>query len=485
MLTNQRILRVGAAAAATLLIAACSSGTGDMTGTGGTGQGASATGGVTASGGRTSSGGGPGSGGIAATGGVPGTGGKVGSGGATATGGAGGSVLGSGGIGSGGIGSGGSAATGGSGGVAHGGSGGHAGAGGASGAGGSHAGTGGSGGAPATGGSTGSGGSGACSVPEPSALVGWATLSGGTTGGGSATPTTVTSLSAFTSAVGGTNAAVVIVQGKLDAGSVKVGSNKTIIGVCGAELHGHLEIAHASNVIVRNIKIVGYAVGNCALDPSYDSSTGCSSGNDAITVQYSDHVWFDHCDISDGTDGNLDIVHETNYVTVSWTKFHYTPRTDDQGSDSTGAAGHRFSNLIGGSDSNTADMGNLNITWHHNWWADNVVERQPRVRFGKNHLFNNLWTSSTANYCVRAGIDAQILLESNVFSGVKSPQEFNSSSDQATANITANSSNVYTNTSGTKDTGGGGPAYTSAGYPYTPDATSTLEAAIRSGAGPH
>jgi len=302
---------------------------------------------------------------------------------------------------------------------------------------------------------------------------------------GCATATTVTSLAAFTSAVAGTNDAVIIVQGKLDAGSVKVGSNKTIIGVCGAELHGHLEIAHASNVIVRNLKIVGYAVGDCSLDPSYDSSVGCSSGNDAITVQYSDHVWFDHCDISDGTDGNLDIVHETNYVTVSWTKFHYTPRTDNQGSDSTGAAGHRFSNLIGGSDSNTTDMGNLNITWHHNWWADNVVERQPRVRFGKNHLFNNLWTSSTANYCVRAGIDAQLLLESNIFSGVASPQEFNSSSDQSTASITADSSNVYTNTSGTKATGGGGPAYTSAGYSYTADPTSTLEAAIRSGAGPH
>jgi pectate lyase len=476
MLTHQRTSWLRAAALAALFSVACSgSGPGDMTGSGGSATGGSSTGGVTATGGRTSSGGAPGTGGVTATGGTVGTGGvaatggKVGTGGSPATGGHGGAAGG----------------TGGAGAAGHAGSGGHPSTGGASGSGGTSATGGGAGGMAATGGATGTGGSGSCTPPQPSALVGWASLSGGTTGGGSATPTTVTSLSAFTSAVSGTNAAVVIVQGKLDAGSVKVGSNKTIIGVCGAELHGHLEIAHSSNVIVRNIKIVGYAVGNCALDPDYDSSVGCSSGNDAITVQYSDHVWFDHCDISDGTDGNLDIVHETNYVTVSWTKFHYTPRTDNDGSDSTGAAGHRFSNLIGGSDSNTTDMGNLNITWHHNWWADNVVERQPRVRFGKNHLFNNLWTSSTANYCVRAGIDAAILLESNVFSGVKSPQEFNSSSDQQTANITADSTNVYTNTSGSKDTGGGGPAYTSAGYAYSPDPTSTLEAAIRSGAGPH
>ena len=50
------------------------------------------------------------------------------------------------------------------------------------------------------------------------------------------------------------------------------------------------------------------------------------------------------------------------------------------------------------------------------------MERQPRIRYGKNHLFNNLWTSSGDNYCVRAGTNAQILLENNAFVGVKTPQ---------------------------------------------------------------
>jgi len=226
-------------------------------------------------------------------------------------------------------------------------------------------------------------------------------------------------------------------------------------------------------------------VGDCSKDPSFDSSVGCSSGQDLITVQNdAHHIWFDHCDISDGTDGNLDITNGANYVTVSWTKFHYTPRTDNVGDDSTGASGHRYSNLVGGSDSKTSDAGKLNITWHHNWWADNVVERQPRVRFGKNHIFNNLYTSSTSNYCVRAGIEAQILLESNVFSGVKDPHEFNSTSDQGTAYITVKD-NVYNNVSGTKDTGGGGTAFTDPPYDYTPDATTSLQTAIQNGAGPH
>jgi pectate lyase len=171
---------------------------------------------------------------------------------------------------------------------------------------------------------------------------------------------------------------------------------------------------------------------------------------------------------------------------VSWTKFHYTPRTDNDGSDSTGAEGHRFSNLVGGTDSPSTydDANSLNVTWHHNWWADNVVERQPRVRFGKNHLFNNLYTSTASSYCVRAGIQAELLVESNVFTGVSNPQVFNSTADQMTAFITA-TNNVYTGTSGTEATGGGGPPFTTPPYPYTPDATAGLQAAIQSGAGPH
>jgi pectate lyase len=353
--------------------------------------------------------------------------------------------------------------------------------------GGSGSGGAGTGGAAATGGTTGAGGSSAgnCTAPpDPSPLIGWASQSGSTTGGGSATPTTVTTLAALQSAVSGTTAAVIYVKGVLAAGTVTVGSNKTIAGVCGAEIHGHIEMSGATNVILRNIKIVGYAVGDCSLDPSYDSSVGCSSGNDAISVQKNaQHIWLDHCDISDGTDGNLDITNGADFVTVSWTKFHYTPRTDNSGSDSTGASGHRFSNLVGGSDNSSGDVGKLNVTWHHNWWADNVVERQPRVRYGKNHILNNLFTSTASNYCVRAGMDAQILVESNAFVGVKNPQEFNSTADQGTSYITSQG-NLYSGTSGTQATGGGGTAFTTPPYSYTADATAGLQAAIQSGAGP-
>ena len=104
-------------------------------------------------------------------------------------------------------------------------------------------------------------------------------------------------------------------------------------------------------------------------------------------------------------------------------------------------------------------------------------------RFGRNHIFNNLYSATGDNYCVRAGIQAKILLENNVFTGVKSPHVFNNSSDQATAFITAKN-NAYTNVSGTQATGGGGTPFTQPPYAYLLDATASLQAAIQNNAGP-
>ena len=402
---------------------------------------------------------------------------------------------GSGGTSSGGTSSGGSASTiggantsgGGSAGKAGGGSGGTVGASGSTTTGGSAGrAAGGSGGASAgaTGaaGTAGAAGSGSCTTPPPgSALIGWASQSGmgvtTTTGGGNATPVTVTTLAALTSAAAGTAAKVIYVTGKLAAGKITVGSNKTIVGLCGAEIHGHLGMNGSSNVIIRNLKIVGYGVGNCALDPDFDSSVGCSSGNDAVTIENeAHHIWVDHCDISDGTDGNLDTTNGSDFVTISWTKFHYTTRTDNTGNDSTGAEGHRFSNLIGADDNLPGDVGHLNVTWHHDWWADNVVERMPRTRAGKIHLFNDLFTSKGDSYCTNAGQGASLLVENSVYNGVKAP--FQVDSDAVTL---GSNGNIFTGTSGSTTGSGSGfkPPYT-----YTLDTASGVQAAIEASAGP-
>jgi pectate lyase len=281
-----------------------------------------------------------------------------------------------------------------------------------------------SGGSSASGGNSGDGGGlnegGPCPVPsfigaDPTA-IGWASEGSKTSGGGNATPILVTSLSELKSQVSGSAAKVLYVKGEFAPDDITIGANKTLIGCSpGATLKGHIQIGSgSSNIILRNLNVTGYGAGDCSLDPSFNSSEGCSSGADAISVNGSaHHVWIDHTTIMDGTDGNLDITNDADFVTVSWSKFAYTPRTDNVGSDSTGSSGHRYSNLVGGTDSKPTNWPStvpLNVTWHHNWWADNVVERQPRVRYGRNHLFNNYYNSDASNYCVRAGIEASVLL---------------------------------------------------------------------------
>lgn len=188
-------------------------------------------------------------------------------------------------------------------------------------------------------------------------------------------------------------------------GEVRPTSNKTIEGLAGAELIGSIVItgdpgAQVSNVIVRNLSI---RMDNCPGD-------GCSGG-DTVRVYQAHHVWIDHCDISDGDDGNLDITEESDYVTVSWSIFSY--------SDDTG--GHRFSNLIGASDASVGDADDLRITLHHNWWTANVRERMPRVRFGPVHVFNNYYTPGDDGYCIRPGFEANLLVEGNYFEGANEP----------------------------------------------------------------
>src|SRR5690349_9587537 len=183
--------------------------------------------------------------------------------------------------------------------------------------------SGGEGGSGGSGGGTDDGGGGAvdagwfdsddpCAIPPPaSALVGWAAVDAmgqnGTTGGGSAAPIRVDTEASFMTSVAGTAPRVIYVTGTL-RGTFGIGSNKTIVGLCGAEIHGHLGLSGSANVIVRNLTVVG---NNCV-----DSPSDCSGGADAITVSNaSHHIWFDHDDVYDGSDGNLDVVSGSDFVT--------------------------------------------------------------------------------------------------------------------------------------------------------------------------
>ena len=137
-------------------------------------------------------------------------------------------------------------------------------------------------------------------------------------------------------------------------------------------IYGNIEISGAdkTNIIVRNMAV---RQDRCS------SYTECRAGSDAVYIGNSaHHIWLDHMDIADGQDGNCDITKEGDYITVSWSQFHYTYDKE-----------HAFSNLIASSNEEFQSRGKLQITYMNCWWGDNVDGRQPMGRFGKIHMLNN------------------------------------------------------------------------------------------------
>lgn len=251
-------------------------------------------------------------------------------------------------------------------------------------------------------------------------LTGWATQDGGTTGGAGKTVVTVSNVNDLRKYAEAGNYTIYVKPGTYKVPSknaIKVGDNVTIYGYQGAiieqtrtsvnkEDNTALNIT-GKNIIIRNLTFKGAG--------SYDLDAG-----DCLHVQGGVNVWIDHVDVYDGQDGNLDVINGANYVTISWTKFHYTSASSN----------HQFSNLVGNSDTKKSDAGKLKTTFHHNWWADGSKERMPRVRYGQVHVVNNLFNSNNASYCVRAGMKADIRVESNVFIGVKDPLDYNEQSTE-------------------------------------------------------
>ena len=242
-------------------------------------------------------------------------------------------------------------------------------------------------------------------------MAGWATQNGGTTGGAGKTVVTVSNVSDLRKYAEAGNYTIYVKPGTYTVPSksaIKVGSNVTIYGYQGAILaqtytgttnedNTIMNVA-GKNVIIRNLTFKGAG--------AVDKDAG-----DCLHVQGGTNVWLDHLDVYDGEDGNLDVINGANYVTISWTRFHYTSASKE----------HQFSNLIGNSDGKTSDDGKLKTTLHHNWWDDGVKERMPRVRYGQVHVANNLFSTNSSSTCVRAGVKANLRVENNVFIGVNNP----------------------------------------------------------------
>ncbi|GAB2967899.1 pectate lyase family protein [Saccharothrix stipae] len=216
----------------------------------------------------------------------------------------------------------------------------------------------------------------------------------GTTGGAGGQAVTVTTAAALADYVGRKEPYVISVSGRIQVGDemLTVVADKTIVGLGStAEITGGgLQLGSTTrpghNVIIRNLRFTDAA-------------------DDSISVTNSaHHVWIDHCDLSDGYDGLLDIKRNSDYVTVSWNHFHH----------------HSKAALLGHSDTYTSDKGKLRVTYHHNFF-DGTDQRHPRVRFGEPvHVYNNYYRGNSL-YGVASTMDAGVVVEGNYFENVAYP----------------------------------------------------------------
>jgi pectate lyase len=297
-------------------------------------------------------------------------------------------------------------------------------------------------------------------------LIGFATVNAlgqnGTTGGAGGPTVVVNDAAEFLEAIARPGPLVIRVQGmiSLPGPMHDVTSDKSILGegassgITGGGLNIGLPLdddivsppANAvHNVVVRNMTIT-----NCP--------------DDCINVQmFTHHVWLDHNDVSDQSDGGIDIKRGSDFITVSWNRFHNSDKNM----------------LLGHDDSNGAqDIGRLRVSYHHNFF-DGSAQRNPRIRFGEPvHVFNNYYLNITG-YGVASQMNAGVMVENNYFDNVEKPTRNDVGGDPgrivARGNINVNTEDPIVVS--------GSVAEPRNFYPYTLDPAESIPNLVRGGAG--
>ncbi len=228
--------------------------------------------------------------------------------------------------------------------------------------------------------------------------IGWAAVNAlgqnGTTGGGNGPVVIVTNKADLIYYAGLTVPYTILVDGYFNGPveydvDVYVESDKSIIGLgAGATLDGYGLKTHDGknnkNIIIRNLTIKNGLI-------------------DAIAIRDTHHVWIDHCDLSYNNDGLLDITKGSDYATVSWCKLH------DQDKVS----------LVNSGTNHFEDIGKCRVTYHHNWFY-NGNQRNPKVGYGKCHVFNNYYSYTYSN-TVGYHTGAKVLVQNNYFYNCRRP----------------------------------------------------------------
>jgi len=186
---------------------------------------------------------------------------------------------------------------------------------------------------------------------------------------------------------------IIIVEGRMEGNGlnrkkdiIEVGSNKTIVGVKGAELAGiGLDIKGKENIIIRNL-IIHHA------DP------------DGIAARSSHHIWVDHCDVysedepvKEDWDGLVDLTVGSSYLTVSYCYIH----------------DHHKACLLNSGTMHFYDNGKNRATYHHNAFM-RTDQRNPRIGYGLGHVFSNYY-QNIGTYAIGVHTQAQVMSEQNYF----------------------------------------------------------------------
>ncbi|XP_022869881.1 probable pectate lyase 4 [Olea europaea var. sylvestris] len=131
-------------------------------------------------------------------------------------------------------------------------------------------------------------------------------------------------------------------------------------------------------------------------------------GHDVDGIQIkpnSRHIWIDRCSLCDYDDGLIDITRQSTDITIS--RCYFTR--------------HDKTMLIGADPSHIGDRC-IRVTIHHCFF-DGTRQRQPRVRFGKVHLYNN-YTRGWGIYAVCASVESQVYSQCNIYEAGEKKKTF-------------------------------------------------------------
>lgn len=218
---------------------------------------------------------------------------------------------------------------------------------------------------------------------------------------------------------------IIVVEGKFEGTGlnrtkdiISLVSNKTIVGVKGAELAGiGLDVKNQQNIIIRNL-IIHHA------DP------------DAIACRNSHHIWVDHCEVysqdeadKEDWDGLIDLTVGSSYLTVSYCYVH----------------DHHKACLLNSGTMHYEDNGKNRATYHHNAFVG-IDQRCPRIGYGLGHVFNNYY-QKIGSYAIGIHTQARVISENNYF-GASTPypfcQMYASSTDDASCGFLADKGSYFT-----------------------------------------